>query len=201
MKTKDQKQLEFLYEQISQPFILLKLEKNYFDTVANELADHIISKKKNLLVYVDMEEDCDKKTLANFDRLLWIETLPVFIDNDDRKSWAINETYKESIISKVTTLIHINKKINASNTSALTLEFRKINTPEKKEESVIGVDNKSSLKEELQKALCESLEYFYMNFNFNKTVSHEQHTWYEWRKKESSYESFRNKFPELEGIF
>ena len=82
MKTNDQKQLEFLYEQqVNQPFKLLDQEKKYFDKVSDQLTEHIVSKASGLTKFADAAHIYNqKKTLTTFDDQLFVESLPWFFD-------------------------------------------------------------------------------------------------------------------------
>jgi hypothetical protein len=201
MKITDQSQLELLYEQISdQPLRLIQQEKEYFNKVADQLTDHITQKSKNLLRFSNnkfFKED--KKTLSNFDRLLWIEPLANFTDKRGNIEFIINKTYKEWIVGSLLSLMIVREVPSPNFSSELAIEFKKADTIKEKG-TVIKVANKEAMKREIFKLLCENLESFYQYLKVDKRLS-EQNLWFEWREEQNKFQALKDKLPELEGIF
>ena len=200
MKTNDQKQLEFLYEQINQPFKLLEDEKEYFDKVSKQLADHIVIKKDNLMKFVlTKKSNFLQHTLTNFDKLLWIEPLPWFFDKNDttKLEHVVNNTYKDWIIENALANVHV-KKIDFPEPS-LMLEFMH---PYNRIQVIysVHIEDKKGIEQVLKHYLIKSLELWYEDLEYAASYN-ELKEWYNWRHDQVTYQPLRNKHPELEGIF
>lgn len=202
MKDKDQKQLELLYEQVSnQPFELLPQEKEYFDKIISQLADHIVSKKVNLEKFVDATHIySQKKTLINFDEALWTEPLPLFFDksNTSKLEHAINKTYKDWIIYNALTNVHVKKQIS-NWVPSLKIEFMHPYDRERVVDSV-NITDKKGIEEGLRKLLVKSLELWF-ELTEQYTNEEDEKIWHLWRKEKIKYQPMIDRVPELEGIF
>jgi hypothetical protein len=202
MKTNDQKQLELLYEEVgSQPFIMFKKEKEYFDKISDQIAEHIVSKKDGLTKFANMTlEGNQEKYLTDFDRQLFLEPLPWFFDksNTTKVENAVNKTYKEWIIDSALARILVKKGVY-SNSSPVKLEFRHPYNRVRVMD-LVDITDKEGIKEALKKHLAKALELWYEHFEDSKG-DEDPNMWYDWRTDEIKYGPLKDKLPELEGIF
>ena len=202
MKTNDQKQLEFLYEQqVNQPFKLLDQEKKYFDKVSDQLTEHIVSKASGLTKFADAAHIYNqKKTLTTFDDQLFVESLPWFFDKvkTTKLEFAVNNTYKNWIVHNALTNVHVTRG-EYSNSSPIKLVFKNPHNQVSVTDRV-DITDESGIKEALKKCLIKTLEMWYDHFGDSREEEL-QNMWCDWRTSELKYRPLKDKLPELEGIF
>ncbi|NBW59900.1 MAG: hypothetical protein EBR41_04970 [Crocinitomicaceae bacterium] len=194
MKTKDQKQLEFLYEQVNAQFTLLDEENQYFDKVTEELADHIVSKAAGLTKFADSDQWI-KKTLTNFDDQLFVEPLPSFFNNSITTplEFAINTVYKDYIIYNALTVTYVTRYLNSSQ---IKLELKH---PYNHEHimDVVDITDKNGIKEALKKNLIKTLEIW----STPAATDDDTIMWHNWRQYKLKFQKITNRLPELKGMF
>jgi len=192
---KDQKNLERLYEQITNtPFILLDEEKEYFDKIAKILSNLIIYKQDQLKKYAINFKKL--KTLSNFDQMLWAENIPWFFDKIDTSEQedGINETYHDMITYHVMDKIEVSCKL-LKDTPLIVFNDNNDTAIDK-----VEITNKQKLKEALIAAFTRALEKWDKKFEaFKRTESYV--LWHEWRTNRLKVQSVRNRLPELQGMF
>jgi hypothetical protein len=204
MKDKDQKQLELLYEQVSsEPFALLPQEKEYFDKIISQLADHIVYKKANLEKFADATHIYNqKKHLTNFDEALWTEPLPWFFDksNTSPVEYAVNKTYKNWIIHNALSNVCVKKgRSPVDDTPSLKIEFMHPYDRDRVTDSV-DITDKKGIEEGLRKLLVKSIE-IWLDLAADLRNDEDEKIWYLWRKEKIKYQPMRDRIPELEGVF
>jgi hypothetical protein len=192
---KDQKNLERLYEQITNtPFILLDEEKEYFDKIAKILSNLIVYKQDQLKKYAINFKKL--KTLSNFDQMLWAENIPWIFDKIDtsEQEEGINETYHDMITYHVMDKIEVSCKL-LKDTPLIVFNDNNDTAIDK-----VEITNKQKLKEALIAAFIRALEKWDKQFEaFKRTESYV--LWHEWRTNRLKIQSVRNRLPELQGMF
>ena len=199
MKTNDQKQLEFLYEQVNAQFTLLDEENQYFDIVSEELADHIVYKAKGLTKFADSTHIYNqKKSLLAFDEMLFIEPLPRFFHKSITTPLedAVNEVYLNGIIYNSLTYIYV-KRGEYSNSSPIKLEFRL--TTNGSVTDLVDITDKNGIKEAMKRHLTKELQFWYCDVE--DPEDEQRKIWYNWRKTKLKFKPVHDLLPELKGMF
>lgn len=206
MRTKDQKNLELLYENISnqqqeEQFIFLEEEKEYFNKVSAELAEMIVLKKDSLWKFLNNPDYMDTtKSLDNFDRMLFLEPLTKFFESPSLSDLEkeINEMYLNYVIAMILNNIVVQKG-NTDDKSEMNLKFT-IFSPKNMKWLNVNIKDEKLLRETIKHALEESLKVWSVEVYENR--SHHPHfiTWRQWREEKVKIQKLKNKLPELEGL-
>jgi len=220
MNTKDQKQLEVLYEQVVNPFSeILEQEEEYFEGVIDfyfNLFKTNPHAKKFLKGDYEKREPLTVKSLNNtivadlgtFDDIMLVGkkissgTFPVWVfpqpDTFSKlcKGDIIPKAYKiDSVYKEVVNFIQIYIRVVRTD-KVLAFDFSAFKG------SIVPVTESQTLRENFKKALIFAVKYFAKGESiWTKVDDGYDDIWREWRKEQETIQGFRKKFPEIEGIF
>ncbi len=209
MKTKDQLQLELLYEQIvDSPFQMLKEEEEFFNFISDKIAELIVKNKEKMEKY--FYDNVNRSFTSLKHSFFGNFTVPQFVYNffnenvSEELYKALNLMYTSWILDEAFKTIQL-KKVHFSKTIKFCLEFNSASNPDEDgiltDAAYVDIEDKEGLKKAFKDSFEKALRFLY---NVQKTTPSfilSTHRWYEWRKERVAYEPLRNKLPELKGIF
>jgi hypothetical protein len=192
MKSREQKQLELLYEQVTSKdsFALLPEEDRYFDSVVKFYLIRLESNPriKEFLRSKNINSGVLSNMLNGYERPASFS----YFCNDSlgTKERAINSFYNINVLGTTESFI-ILRKANR----ALTLDFEMmpangLNIP---------LTDTEIVKEKLKKSLIHALKHFALPIRSLRLEDEE--VWLKWRAERLKVKELESRLPEIEGIF
>ena len=196
---RDQKQLELLYEQVTESyaFNLLPEEEKYFENVINFYLHRF---ETNPRIREFMRKGSSSVALVTM--LNGYERPAPFSqfckEGLGSKEKVLNSFYNTNILGFNESFIYL-KKIKANDgKKVLAFEFSNLNSSDSKLKQIPLTDTQI-LREKLKESLVNSLKHFV--FPTRHMKGNYEEVWFNWRADIVKYKALKEKLPELEGVF
>ena len=205
MKTKDQKQLELIYEQVlsnTDEFALLPEEEKYFEAVIDFWFNQFKTNPKiNEFMTTGPWNGLGLKPLPPLLVLMlngYDGPAPFSqFCNLGSKANPINSFYKTHVLGGAKSFILL-KKVKANDgKNVLAFNFLKLNKDPKIKP--IPLTETETIRKNLKESLIESLKSYV--FSERPVKLEDEAVWFNWRTEEEKRQVVRKKLPEIEGIF
>ena len=207
MKTKDQKQLEVLYEQVlsnTDEFALLPGEEKYFEAVIDFWFNQFKTNPKiNEFMTTSPWNGLGLKPLppvlvTMFNGYDGPAPFSQFCKTSlGSEANPINSFYKTHVLGRAKSFILL-KKVKANDgKNVLAFNFLMLNKDPKIKP--IPLTETETIRKNLKESLIESLKSHV--FPERTMKLEDEAVWFNWRKEEETLQVVRKKLPEIEGIF
>ena len=199
MKTEDQKQLEFLYEQISEDFTtLLDKEKEFANIISKEIAPDFV---KGIAQRVRNNWKVDGEFLSDFMYPYFFRDAITIFGSDIK---IVEDTYFKIIATDVIqNLVYVKLLDDEPYVFFKSAEF--IVDRYNEDVESIPFTNEKRIEEELRSLIEDSILVRYKMMSSPRTIAtahlRTDNKWVEWRKSKINSQAMMDRMPELRGIF
>lgn len=200
MKTKDQKNLEALYESISnQEPQLLEKEKEFIDILAKSIMD---SMYKNLTETYSNTRFYGSERLSSIVHSTFLNPI---LDNifevSNKVLSSLHWVYDRGVIHLLYNYIVTVRGVDKPQFVCFnTVDGLYSKIPNSGKMIEVPIENKDEVLKMFKKAIGELIVFYYESHTVDDEDSSQFH-WYKWRENKLKYHNLENNLPELKGIF